>query len=228
MKKEDIISKVRFFLHDENKDLWSDEELIRMTDEAARQYSADTEMFCGSFYVAPDEYGNFNYPENYIHFLCGWNSEGGRIQPCSVHDIWDFDRAGEIEYIYDDATSQGSYSIYPEKEIRTVYDIASDDYGVFSSDYGVMKYPLDYGLTYSIVGCEFAGDIIYCRAADAEEIQDYTALVYKVLELAHTTESEFADPRMASVFRNSYNSRIARFKHNKHKTAGYHSAGIFY
>lgn len=228
MKKENITAKVRFFLHDENKELWSDDELLSMLDEAAKQYSADTEIFCGVFNIVPNIDGGFNYPEDYIHFLCGWTGGGNAIQICSVHDIWDFDRQGEIEYIYDDASSCGSFNIYPEQNINVVYDTFSGDYGIYSGDYGVFEKPFEYGLVCSVTAYEFTGDIIYCRIADAEEIQDYTALIYKVLELAHSTESEFANSNMATLFRNSYNSRIARFKQNKHKTAGYYSTGIFY
>lgn len=228
MKKEDIINKVRFYLHDTEKLLWRDEELESMLFEAVRQYSADTAIFCGVFDIVPTIAGEFKFPKDYIHFLVGWNKFGDTIQACSVKNIWDFNRQGEIEFIYDDASSNGSFNVYPEKNINVIYDTFSGDYGVYSFDYGVFEKPFDNGLVYSITAYEFSGDIIYCRIADIEEVQDYTALVYKVLELAHSTESEFADINMAKLFRNSYNSRVARFKYNKHKTTGYYSTGIFY
>lgn len=228
MKKQDIINKARFYLHDENKEIWSDEELSFFADEAAKQYSADTGIYCGTFDIVPDADGNFRYPADYIHFITGWNSEGTSVNAASVRDIWDFDRKGEIECIYDDASSEGMYNIYPERTITVRYDIAKDDYGVFYHGYGLLENPFEYGLVYAVKGYEFAGNIIYCRIADAEDIQDYTALIYKILELAHCTESEFADSSMAQLFRNNYNSRTASFRQNKHKTAGYYSVGTFY
>lgn len=228
MQKKDIVDKVRFFLHDEKKELWSDDELSAFVDAAAWQYSADAGIFCGSFDIVPDIDGNFYYPENYIHFLCGWNNEEKQIDAISVHDIWDFDREGEIEYIYDDASTKGTFNIYPFKNIKVDHNIIQGDYGVYFDGYGVMTNPADYGTVHRGYRYEYAGNILYCRAAVVEEIQDYIAVVYKALEYAHGTESEFADPGMMRLFSNSYNSRIARFKHNKHKTAGYYSAGIFY
>jgi hypothetical protein len=228
MKKEDIADKVRFYLHDENKVLWSDEELYFLIDEAALQYSKDTEIFCGVFNIHPDINGDLNYPDDYIHFLCGWNVNGQAIEAISVNDIWDFDRQGEIECIYDDVSSAGTFEVYPEKDIKVSYNVATDDYGVLCHDYGLLEYPLEYGIVYSVAGFEFAGDIIYCRRADVQEIADYTALIYKTLELAHSTESEFADINMARLFRDSYTNRIARFKHNIKDISGYSATGIFY
>lgn len=228
MQGKDIINKVRELLRDTQKKMWSDDELYLMLDAAVNQYSEDSGIFCGIFNIKPDINEKFNYPDDYIHFLYGWNDKGDSISPASIDDIWDINMRGDIRYIYDDASSKGQYEIYPLKNITVIHDNLSAEYGVYNYGYGVLVKPFDYGLAFSVCGYNFAGDILYCRKAKVEEISDYTALIYKILELANLTDSEFADVNMATFFRNNYNARLARFKQNKHKTTGYYKTGIFY
>lgn len=88
----------------------------------------------------------------------------------------------------------------------------SGDYGTDPYGFGVVLPGARYGTLLGGETFKDAGVIYYIRYGDAEEVKDHMALVYRVLYLAYSADSDFADPKKAEAARLAYRQRIGRMR----------------
>jgi len=230
MKLTELVKLVRRYLADPESKVWNDAEVEDMIRRAALRYSEDAACFHGFFNFFPNECGSFDYPEDFIAFLAGWNDEEDPVFAGAEHQVpgCELDRPGAPRIIYDDLTGPGKYRLAPsptEKQERT--SLSVDTFGeVNPPEFGVVDRGL--GVVCCAVGYNFAGDAAYIRYAELEEIRDHMALVYHALYQAHSTDAELANPAYAQWYLARYNERVAMFGQIKHKNTGLARPGNFF
>jgi hypothetical protein len=235
MDKQGFVNKLRLFLADPEGKIWNNAELDMLLDEALKQYCKDSGAFTGIFDFYPDDDGIYRYPDDYAGFMIGWNSDGKEITQATARELFfrsgkDMSKTGKPEYIFDDFSSYGDFSLYPVPEnlqnrinisITPAFgEIIDDDYGVYLND--------DYGTTLSVEEFTFTGNIVYRKVGRFEDVKDHMAIIYYALSLAYCADSEFANAELASYWQNMYRSRIAAFSRVKHDNSGRSIKGNFY
>ena len=219
MKKSQLIEKIRVFLRDTNGKIWSDQELSSFFDNAADAYSADTECFRSQFFFCVNADGICKLPENYLKFLAAWNDNGQKILSISVREIQRFlpdytSVKGRPDFLYEEMDRIGTIRFSPnpyERQKVAEYSVAG--YGIpdHAKTYGIPDHGRSYGIPSSIRIFQKAGDLIYIRRENAENIRDYMALIYHALYQAYNNDSDFHDAEKAEFYKTQYQRRIARF-----------------
>lgn len=232
MERKGLIDMIRYYLYDTAGQIWKDREINRMIDNAVKAYSEDTGIYHAQADFVPDVFGNYYYPDDFIHFQCGWNVQQGTVSASCSHEIeYHFSDPltvkGVPEFIYDDLNddlyNNRQYRLCPVPENMQNVAVSIYGYGDLADDdgnYGVIDNLSDYGVFSGIVSYDFAGDMMYSRYASYSEVKDYTALMYHVLFQAFNMDTDFTDPDKAGYFKSMYENRIAMFKQVKHKNTG--------
>lgn len=235
MNKKNFISMVRYYLYDTSSLIWEDNELIKMTDNAAKAYSEDTKFFHAKENFVPEKDGSYIYPDDFICFNAGWNSEGVSIRAVSSRELeYHFpdpmNIKGNPEFIYDDISDKKRFRLCPDPaNMQNAKEQIYDGYGIFADGgFGTETDSGKYGIIFSVTDYNFIGDMVYARYALFEEIKDYVALIFHVLFQAFDTDSEFSDPEKAAYYKNMYKSRVAMFNQVKYKHNGRTAANHFF
>lgn len=230
MNTAELKKLARRYLGDLDGKVWNDLELEEMIRVAARRYSEDAACYHRMFNFCVDETGKYRYPSDFIAFLVGWNDEGREIAAGTERKIpWEeIEKVGSPRYIYDDLSGPGEFRLAPDPKLRqqrtsigveTWGEVAPTAFGVVDRGFGVVK---------GAVGYNFAGDAAYIRYADAEEIRDHLALLYHVLNQAHNTDAELANPAYGRWYLERYRERVALLAPVRHKNAGQARPGNFF
>lgn len=226
MDRKNFISMVRNYLYDTSEMVWKDDELSQMIDKAVKAYSEDTIFFHSIAAFVPDTDGRYHYPDDFICFNAGWNSEGIQIKASSEKELEYFfsdplDMNGVPSFIYDDISDRRKFRLCPDPAAIQDAQHIIFDYGIREDDdYGTENSSGKYGVVLSVTSFQFVGDMMYSRYADFEEIKDYTALIYHVLFQAFDTDSEFSSPDKAAYYKEMYKKRVAMFNQVKNKNNG--------
>lgn len=235
MNRKNFISLVRNYLYDTDSLVWRDDELLEMTEHAVKAYSEDTRFFHSQIDFVPEKDGTYLYPENFICFNVGWNSEGANIRAVSSDEINYYfpdplSIKGVPDFIFDDISTRGSFRLCPDPSLmQQINENVCDDYGVLYDDnYGTVKDSRQYGVLYSITSYNFAGDMMYSRYAEFEEIGDYLALLYHVLFQAFDVDSDFFDADKADYYKKMYKNRVSMFNQVKYKHCGQSALNKFF
>lgn len=232
MDKKQFLDKLRSFIADPQGKIWDDVELYSFLDEALKQYSIDSGAFVGSFDFFPDKNGVYHFPEDFGHFMIGWNNNSQEIfQSCSTARKVAFAPVtGQVKYIYDDLVSHGDFSVKPlPADNQNLCDITiTPDMGeIFDSEYGVFEDD-DYGTTLHVDIFDSAGTVFYSKIGNYEDVKDYMAIIAFALYLASCADSEFVDPARGEFWKNIYKSRLAVWGRVKHNNSGRQRAGNFF
>lgn len=227
MDKAGYLKKLRLFLADPDGKIWDDNELFALLDEALKQYFIDSGAMTGEFDFFPDKDGVYHYPDDFGAFMIGWNRNGTEITQATARDLFfrsrrDSDAEGEPEYIYDDLSSYGDFSLYPlppemqntkSISITPAYgEIIDDAYGVFITD--------DYGTTLTIDSFDFSGTVYYRKTGRYEDVKDYMAVICYALNLAYCADSDLANADLAAYWKNMYKARLGVFDRVAHNNTG--------
>lgn len=239
MDKAGFLRKLRLFLADPDGKVWDDIELNTFLDEALKKYCIDSGCLVGEFPIAHDENGIYHYPKNFCKFMIGWNIYGEEIIPSNARELFirsnnDSRRRGKIEYIYNDLSSHGDFSLYPNpikiynpERINIPF---SPDYGeILDNEYGVYLVA-DYGTTLTITtpNIEYAGTIYYYKTGNYEDVKDYMAVICYALHLAYNADSDFANPDLAVYWKDIYNKRLGVLGRILHNNTGREVTVNFY
>lgn len=234
MDRKNFIAMVRNYLYDTSSNIWRDDELLEMTENAVKAYSEDTKFFHAHVDFVPEKDGTYYYPDDFICFNAGWNSEQGSIKAVSSHELEYYfpdpmNLKGIPDFIFDDISDKRKFKLCPNPaDMQDVQEYISG-YGIISDgEYGTEKSSGLYGVVYTITNYEFTGDMMYSRYAAFEEIKDHTALLYHVLFQAFDTDAEFSDSDKAAYYKQMYKTRIAMFNQIKYKHNGIVSVNHFF
>lgn len=226
MDRKNFVSMVRNYLYDTSELVWKDDELDGMIDKAVKAYSEDTNFFHATVAFVPATDGKYYYPEDFIRFNAGWNSEGIQIKASSEHELEYFfpdplGIKGVPSFIFDDISDRRKFRLCPDPAVIQNAQHVNTDYGIRSdAGYGTESSSGQYGVVLSVTTFQFVGDMMYSRYACFEEIKDYTALLYHVLFQSFDTDSEFSSPDKASYYKDMYKKRVAMFNQVKYKNNG--------
>lgn len=228
----DVLTRTRLLLQDVNAVIWTDEQLQKMVNDGQVEYARLTGCLRDTFEVLTVD-GLGSYPDNFIDFVFGVNSEDSRIYPASWQRIFEeygdtfLTDDGEPEYIFDNYDSDGEYRVYPVPD-------QSVTAGEFDSGWGVVEtisedYELDSAwgtITGTAVECldiwgipdeftEFdeAGEIVYSRkpTEDVIEIPDPLSLVYYAAGEALAMETEHKNLNKSKYFMGQFRHRTNKF-----------------
>ena len=235
MQKIDFLKKLRMFLADPDGKIWNDNELFVILDRALEQYCSDVKLFTGSLDFYPDPAGVYHYPENFVDFMVGWNSNGQEIKQATALTLFErsgynANRNGTPQYIFDDTESYGNFSVYPlpgNNQNSVTCTITPETGEVTDSNYGVFLTE-DYGTTLSIDVFDFAGTIFYHKKGEFQDIRDYMAIIYCAMSFAYTADSEFGNAQKAAYWYNIYSKRVAATKGVLHNNSGRATATNYY
>lgn len=226
MTRSEYLAKIRLYLYDPKGKVWTDEELHPMLDEAVRCFCADTMLYRGRITILTDECGRVKMPENYIGLAASWNPERAMKQ-VSVKVLnaerGDYISAeGMADYIYEDLDPGGKLRLCPNpnrlQQIRTFHP--SEPYGVMNlPGYGVPVKTETYGIPKVIYRFIPAGDLVYIRVEELEQIADYMSVIYHVLYQAYLSDGDFQDESRALGFYQIYKNRTARLNQLKNVPA---------
>lgn len=234
MDKRNFLLMVRNYLYDTSSLVWNDSELLQMTENAVKAYSEDTKFFHSQADFVPEKDGTYIYPDDFICFNAGWNSDSVSVKAVSSYELEYYfpdpmNIKGLPEFIYDDISDKKQFRLCPDPVNMQNVTEQVYDYGVLQDgDYGTVKNAVEYGVVYSVINYEFVGDMMYSRYASFEEIRDYMALIYHVLFQAFDTDAEFSDHSKAAYYKSMYKSRVAMFNQVKYKHNGRSAANHFF
>ena len=234
MDKRNFLLMVRNYLYDTSSLVWNDSELLQMTENAVKAYSEDTKFFHSQADFVPEKDGTYIYPDDFICFNAGWNSESISVKAISSYELEYYfpdpmNIKGCPEFIYDDISDKKHFRLCPDPAGMQNMSEEVYDYGILQDgDYGTESNSGRYGVVYSVVNYEFVGDMMYSRYASFEEIHDYVALIYHVLFQAFDTDAEFSDHSKAAYYKSMYKSRVAMFNQVKYKHNGRSAANHFF
>lgn len=235
MKLEEMVKILRRYSGDTEGKIWSDAELSDFLLDAVKAYSTDTGCFRRVFSFYPDADGKYKFPEDYLYFITGWNSDGNKIEAMNRREVLRYyperdQKDGEAEYIYSDMDTPLGFRLCPNPAERQHSEEieGAEDYGVvLTDDYGT-AYEEEYGVLRRLIRFDFRGDVLYCREGKAEEVIDYMALIYHGCVSAFSADTDFADSDKANWFRERYRERSARFRQARHGLTGKPRGGVYY
>lgn len=217
MTISEYLSRIRRYLYDPEGEVWSDDELLLLLDEAVRCFCADTGLYRGCISILTDNCGRVKMPRNYISLIAGWNPERS-MKTVSV-DVLDCARSdyiiaeGMADYIYEDLDSGGTLRLCPNPNRRQnirVYK-PGGPYGIpVLSGYGIPFKAETYGIPVLICRFISAGDLVYIRVESPERIADYMSIICHVLYQAYLSDGDFQDENRAQGYYQIYKSRIDR------------------
>lgn len=227
MDKNGYLRKFRMFLADPDGKMWDDVELNTILDEALEQYCFDSGAFTGNFDFSPDKNGVYHFPDDYSGFMIGWNSRGEEIERSTAKELFarsmrNANRTGEVQFIYDDVSSSGEFSVYPVPEnMQNSAEITiTPDYGeITDTAYGVFI-DNDYGITLDVGVFDHAGTVYYRKAGTFEEVKDYMSIIFYAMSLAYRADSEFGNAELSDHWLGVYKNRIASFGRILHNNTG--------
>ena len=217
MTISEYLSRIRRYLYDPEGDVWSDDELLLLLDEAVRCFCADTGLYRGNVTILTDCSGRAKMPRNYISLVACWNPER-EIKPVSVTALnaerGDYSVAeGMADYAYEDLDSEGTLGFCPNphrlQHVRVRHPWSA--YGIPNLPrYGIPAETETYGIPRIIYRYIPAGDVVYIRVEELEQIADYMSVIYHVLYQAYLSDGDFQDESRAQGYHQIYQSRIAR------------------
>ena len=233
MRREDILSRLRWYLFDAGGAAWSDVELSAMLDRAAEAYSFDTGYFRSRFDLVVSEDGKGEFPDSYLSFLAAWNNEGQPIRPVSPNELANYasnyaEMTGVAEFITGDLTSNGAFRLVPNPAgLSSAVEYEVEPYGVLLDGWGVLD-DIGYGVCNTLTDFLPVGEVHFVRKGEVEEIKDHTALIFHVLGQAFNADTDFNNPDRASAYFAKYRERISGFVQIRKKAYGKLRGGKFF
>ena len=173
MNSKEILVKSRTYLGDTEGLIWTESELRKMLEIAARRYSEDTGCFRNRLVLCPDSNGKYKYPADYIHHIASWNKDEGKIDVISLRDLVvaypDYSKVKGIpEYIYDELDSPDTFRLWPNPadlqalqnwDVEGDYGAVIEDASLYGSANAIVPYSIDdYGVEAKEYGIIEAGN----------------------------------------------------------------------
>ena len=209
MQREEIIQLARHHLNDLDGEVFSDKELNRFLDDAAREYFTDTASARMDVPILLDD-GRFELPNHALAALRGWDDVGMNLLLGTSDDVDRLDCKREhVEMVYEDLSDDGVFRVSPNVEQakwRTTENTSG--YGVVTQLYGIAC-GYDYGTNIDAFFFRHVGSMQYAREGEVDEIQDHLALVYGVCAKAFSTDADLAHTQKAGFYEQLYRQRVS-------------------